>query len=83
MVYEDGTLALVARTGRAVWIREEALSAVGEAVFLDLPAPSPQLEAEQRSSAPSLADRIHLEILSAKVPARRDAPSLSLSLFHP
>lgn len=62
---EEGTLALFERGGIA-WLREEALAAIQGAVFVDLPAPSPELEAQIRASAPTLAERFQAEFLALK-----------------
>ena len=70
---EEGTLALLEEGGVA-WRREEALAAIQGALFVDLPAPSAELEAKQRASAPTLADRFQAELLAAKVPLAIHAP---------
>ena len=53
--------------GNAVtWGREEALASVQATVFLDLPAPSPELAAQWRAAAPTLPQRVRAEFLSLK-----------------
>ncbi len=62
--------------GNAVtWGREEALASVQAAVFLDLPAPSPELAAQWRAAAPTLSQRVRAEFLSLKArPASAQRP---------
>ena len=57
--------------GNAVtWGREEALASVEATVFLDLPAPSPELAAQWRAAAPTLSQRARAEFLSLKARPR-------------
>ena len=73
----DGVLNLY--EGNAVtWGREEALASVQAAVFLDLPAPSPELAAQWRAAAPTLSQRVRAEFLSLK--ARPPCAQLPASL---
>lgn len=65
-VGEDESLALRGR-GTVRWVREEALGSVTGSLFLDLPAPSPELAAKWRSAAPTLSERIQAEFFSIKV----------------
>lgn len=65
MAADDAT-ALVER-GKTSWVKEEALASVAGSLFLDLPAPSPELAAQWRAAAPSLSDRVQAEFLSLKV----------------
>ncbi len=62
----DDSLALIEQ-GKASWVREEALGSVTGSLFLDLPAPSPELAAQWRAAAPTLSERIQAEFLSIKV----------------
>ena len=62
----DDSLALVEQ-GAARWVREEALGSVTGSLFLDLPAPSPELASQWRAAAPTLSERIQAEFLSIKV----------------
>ena len=48
------------------WAREEARASVKAALFLDLPAPSPELAAQARAAAPSLSERLRAEFLALK-----------------
>ena len=58
------------------WGREEALASVQAAVFLDLPAPSPELAAQWRAAAPTLSQRVRAEFLSLKArPPSARAPA--------
>lgn len=65
LVGGDDSLALVER-GAATWLRQEALGSVTGSLFLDLPAPSPELAAQWRAAAPTLSERIRAEFLSIK-----------------
>ena len=56
------------------WRREEALASVSATLFLDLPAPSPELAAQWRAAAPTLSERVQAEFLSLK--ASTAAPAL-------
>ena len=56
------------------WRREEALASVAAALFLDLPAPSPELAAQWRAAAPTLSERVQAEFLSLKARAAAHAP---------
>ena len=56
------------------WRREEALASVSATLFLDLPAPSPELAAQWRAAAPTLSERVQAEFLSLKASAT--APAL-------
>lgn len=58
------------------WRREEALASVSATLFLDLPAPSPELAAQSRAAAPTLSERVQAEFLSLK--ARAAAPVSSV-----
>lgn len=53
------------------WAREEARASVKAALFLDLPAPSPELAAQARAAAPSLSERVRAEFLALKASAAR------------
>ena len=55
------------------WRREEALASVTATLFLDLPAPSPELAAQWRAAAPSLSERVQAEFLSLKASAAAHA----------
>ena len=70
--------------GNAVtWGREEALASVQAAVFLDLPAPSPELAAQWRAAAPTLSQRVRAEFLSLKArPASTLLPPLLAGPAH-
>ncbi len=59
------------------WRREEALASVTAMLFLDLPAPSPELAAQWRAAAPTLSERVQAEFLSLKASAAACALSLS------
>ncbi|KAK9804018.1 hypothetical protein WJX73_002264 [Symbiochloris irregularis] len=62
----EGTLALLEGSA-TTWKREEALSAIQGALFVDLPAPSAELEAQASAvAAPSITERLKAELLSAK-----------------
>ena len=63
---QEGTLALL-EGGTVTWKREEALSAIQEVLFVDLPAPSAELAANQSSAGPTLVERFQVELLAAKV----------------
>ena len=65
---EEGTLALL-EGGGVAWKRDEAIGAIKATLFVDLPAPSAEMEAKQRASSPSLGDRLHTEMLTAKARA--------------
>ena len=73
----DGVLNLY--EGNAMtWGREEALASVQATVFLDLPAPSPELAAQWRAAAPTLSQRVRAEFLSLKAspPSTLRTPAL-------
>ena len=74
----EGTLAL-SEGSRVLWTQQQALAAVQQAVFTDLPAPSAELEATIRESAPTLRDRIQRELIGAKACAlpQTCAPALA------
>lgn len=62
----DESLMLLEQ-GTAKWVREEALGSVTGSLFLDLPAPSPELASQWRAAAPTLSERIQAEFISIKV----------------
>lgn len=62
----DDSTALVEQ-GKATWVKEEALASVTGSLFLDLPAPSPELAAQWQAAAPSLSERVQAEFLGLKV----------------
>lgn len=62
---EEGTLALL-EGEEVAWLREEALGDVKGALFVDLPAPSAEIEATQLDNAPTLSERLRAELLAAK-----------------
>ena len=51
----------------AGWTREEAVASLGPALFLDLPPPSPGVEAARRALSPSLSARLRAELLTLRV----------------
>ena len=69
--------------GNAVtWGREEALASVRATVFLDLPAPSPELAAQWRAAAPTLLQRVRAEFLSLKASPPSALPPPSIFSAH-
>ena len=63
--------AILLQGSEVLWRREEALAHGVSTLFVDLPAPSPQLEAEYSARLPSLAERMALQLKSLKVPPTR------------
>ena len=64
--FSDGTLML-ASGPRLLWAQDQGLAAIQQALFIDLPAPSRELAAAIRESAPTLKDRLNIEFIALKV----------------
>lgn len=48
------------------WTRYESLASVIDVIFADLPAPTPENQAEWMASQPSMKDRLRIELLALK-----------------
>ncbi|KAL4458516.1 hypothetical protein ABPG75_013381 [Micractinium tetrahymenae] len=69
-VFDDDSLALV-RGGAQAWLRHEELASIRDLLFTDLPAPTPENEAQWLASQPSLRQSLAAQLVALKVQASR------------
>ncbi|KAI3435883.1 hypothetical protein D9Q98_001941 [Chlorella vulgaris] len=68
VVFKDDSLALV-KDGGVAWTRLEELASVTDVLFTDLPAPTPENEAQWLAAQPSWRDSLRAEVLGLKLQA--------------
>lgn len=67
-VLEDDGLVLV-RGGEQAWLRHEELASIRDLLFIDLPAPTPENEAQWLASQPHLRESLAAQLVALKVQA--------------
>lgn len=67
-VFDDDSLALVAG-GQQAWLRHEELASIGDVLFTDLPAPTPENEAAWVASQPGWRWTLAAQIVQLKMQA--------------
>eukprot|EP00887_Chlorella_sp_A99_P006353 scaffold3.g6353.t1 len=76
VVLANDNLALAppAPAAAPAWVRHEALAAVADSLFVDLPASTPEIEAQWLASQPSLAQSMQVQALILKAQMRLATP---------
>ncbi|KAL4426508.1 hypothetical protein ABPG77_008366 [Micractinium sp. CCAP 211/92] len=69
-VFGDDSLALV-RDGARAWLRHEELASIRDLLFTDLPAPTPENEAQWLASQPGMREALAAQLIALKVQASR------------
>ena len=59
--------ATTTKAGAVAWLRHEALASVNDLLFTELPAPTPENEAQWAASQPSVSESFQFQILALKV----------------
>ena len=64
--FEPNTTTSDSKNGVRKWVREEALSSVTDVLFAELPAPTPENEAQWAAAQPTTQENFQMQLLALK-----------------